>query len=637
MNGSTPGRPAAARSARTWIVGLLIYLAVAAALTIASRVLDARQMFPTGLTRTIYEGNPATGTPLGQTVTPDIDLAFLENDPALPRRMFAVRWEGVWVRSAPEWVDIFAGGDDEVQVRLDDQVIIDRNAPLGRGELMARMLLPEGSHRLEVVYQQQGGDYYLYFGVAKAGGVPDRIDAETLFPRRPPARRLRANRNLFLLRRAVVAGWLAPPVVTLIVLMAPAAARAVRRGSIEWVGRVRTGGRAIGVPATAVNACTKSGAIVGLYLLTAGVFLVAVGQFREPVNGFTRFIWFGEQFQDRVLPAVKAVPHHVHEQSGYDGQFYAQLALEPLLRNPDLATALDSFPTRARRILLSWTAFIAGFGRPAWVLQAYALQNVAFWLALGVLLTRWLPPVDVRRWLAWCGCLFGQGATASVVLALTDLPSVCLIAAGFAAAESGRVMLSAGILGLGGLARETNLAAAAGYDWIMSWTAHGLFRNIAAAAVIVAPLVLWLLYMQSILGPAVWPVEEGNLVGPFGGLVRYAQVSVRELQLNGWRGSPVVPGLFAIGGLIVQASYLVWRAEWQRPWWRVGMAFAALMVLLPYPVYEGNPGASMRVLLPMTVAFNVMLPQSRWFWPLFVAGNASIVQGLEALRLWPWW
>ena len=42
-------------------------------------------------------------------------------------------------------------------------------------------------------------------------------------------------------------------------------------------------------------------------------------------------------------------------------------------------------------------------------------------------------------------------------------------------------------------------------------------------------------------------------------------------------------------------------------------------------------------LLVTTVAFNVLLPQSPWFWPLFVLGNASIVQGMRILQLWPWW
>lgn len=639
MTESPPAPASPARRRRRWIVALVIYIVVAAAFTIASRVLDARQKFPIGLTRTIYEGDTTNGTERSQVVTPDIDLSFLEADPSLPRRYFSVRWDGVWVRSEPRWIDLFAGGDDEVIVRVDDQVVIDRNAPLGRGELMARFLLPEGNHRLEIVYRQLGGDYYFYFGVADAGGVPGRIDAESLFPRRPPARRLRANHNLLLLRRAAAASWFLPPLAALVWIGAPGGVRAARRASSSWLGRVRDGWRVMNAPrpAAASRASAWSRPIGVLYGLTVLVFLLSIWQFREPQNGFTRFIWFGEQFHDRVLPEVRDVPHHLHEQSGYDGQFYAQLALEPTLRNPDLRVALDSFPTRARRILFSWTAYVAGLGRPAWVLQAYAVQNVVFWVGLGVVLLRWLPPVSLRNWLAWCGCLFGQGAIASVTLALTDLPSVFLIAVGFAAAETGHAIVSAGILGLSGLARETNLLAAIGVDWWRALRFGGVVRAAVLALLVVAPVVLWLLYMQSLLGPRVWPVESGNLGGPFAGMIVYVQRAVRDLQLNGWYGITAGDGLIALAGLCVQALYLLWRAEWHRPWWRVGAAYAALLMLLPFPVFEGNPGASLRVLMPMTVAFNLLLPQSPWFWPLFVMGNASILQGLRVLQLWPWW
>ncbi len=311
-------RGSSARRRRAWIVGLVIYIGVAAAFTITSRVLDARQKFPTGLTRTVYDGNATTGEARGQIVTPDIDLAFLDEDPTLPRRLFTVRWDGVWVRREPQWIDLFAGADDEVVVKVDEQVVIDRNAPLGRGELMARFLLPEGNHRLEVEYRQEGGDYYLYFGVAVAGGVPGRIDAESIFPRRPPVRRLRANHNLLLLRRAAVAAWLLPPLVALVWMAAPRGTRAARGAWRSWLGRVQEGWRATVGPRPAPAARRAvSRPIASLYALTALVFLASIWQFREPQNGFTRFIWFGEQFHERVLPAVRSVPHHLHEQSGY--------------------------------------------------------------------------------------------------------------------------------------------------------------------------------------------------------------------------------------------------------------------------------------------------------------------------------
>jgi hypothetical protein len=64
-----------------------------------------------------------------------------------------------------------------------------------------------------------------------------------------------------------------------------------------------------------------------------------------------------------------------------------------------------------------------------------------------------------------------------------------------------------------------------------------------------------------------------------------------------------------------------------RAWWRVGISFAALMLVAGAAVWEGDPGAVTRVLLPMTVAFNVLLPGRSHFWPLWIAGNANLMFG----------
>lgn len=49
-------------------------------------------------------------------------------------------------------------------------------------------------------------------------------------------------------------------------------------------------------------------------------------------------------------------------------------------------------------------------------------------------------------------------------------------------------------------------------------------------------------------------------------------------------------------------------------------------------VWEGDPGAATRVVVPMTVAFNVLLPRFRWVWPLWVLGNASAVHRVEEIQ-----
>ena len=89
-------------------------------------------------------------------------------------------------------------------------------------------------------------------------------------------------------------------------------------------------------------------------------------------------------------------------------------------------------------------------------------------------------------------------------------------------------------------------------------------------------------------------------------------------------------------GLTIQAAVLLIVRVWRNPWWRAGMGSVMLMVVLGPAVWEGLPGAATRVLLPMTFAFNVVLPGTRWFWPLWVLGNLAIIPALEVLRV-PFW
>jgi len=100
------------------------------------------------------------------------------------------------------------------------------------------------------------------------------------------------------------------------------------------------------------------------YLACIGVFLWAVAQFYAPDTGFTSLIKIGDQMTDRQTTALRRVPHYVYENSaGYDGFYYVQIALDPALTNPELTKAIDNLPYRARRILFSWVAWLAGLGR----------------------------------------------------------------------------------------------------------------------------------------------------------------------------------------------------------------------------------------------------------------------------------
>ena len=369
-----------------------------------------------------------------------------------------------------------------------------------------------------------------------------------------------------------------------------------------------------------------------LYLVSLVLFIASIAGFHEPEYGLTSLIRFGDQFQDQALPAVRAIPHHVMENSsGYDGQFYAQLAIDPLLLDPAIDDALDVPTYRARRILFSWTAFLLGLGQPRFVLHAYAMQNILFWLLLGLLLSHWFPRQDFQSFCLWFGCMFSHGAIISVRWALPDGPSMLLLALAVLSIERGRSMRATCLVGLSGLAKDINLL----------WTAvlfepHDANRPkwpvfVARALLVTGPLSLWMLYLwignhefRSIVG-------NSNFAAPFTGYVAQWSTTLSELREDGW-ASFARFSLLTLVSLTTQFTVLLSSRAWNNPWWRTGVASCVLMVFLGPAVWQSYPGAVTRVLLPMTFAFNIVLSRNRWFWPLFVLGNLTILPALHAIE-----
>jgi hypothetical protein len=378
-----------------------------------------------------------------------------------------------------------------------------------------------------------------------------------------------------------------------------------------------------------------------VYLATVGLFLYCISAFYDRATGFTELIGFGERFAARSLPAVTAIPHHVYRQSaGYDGQFYAQMATDPLLRELALDRALDDAPLRVRRILFSWTAYVAGLGHPPWILQAYALQNVVCWLLLSALLLRLFPLENGRMIALWMACLFTGGLIWSVRFALLDGPSLLLLALGIAALDSGRGWLSAAIFGVSGLGRETNLLAVAAQLRPVALAWRPIAMRAAEIALVLLPLVIWFDYIYSIYRSLLY--TSGSTLGqPLAAFAWKWQVTLAEVAARGWQANARF-SLLTLIALSVQVAYVAIRFDWRNAWWRLGAAYALLMPLLGRALWNGEPPTALRVLLPLAIAFNVLLrdcERPRLFWPLFIAGNATVVQGLAMLRvpfIWSW-
>lgn len=360
-------------------------------------------------------------------------------------------------------------------------------------------------------------------------------------------------------------------------------------------------------------------------------FLAMVGSYYSPETGFTSFLTLPARNHAFELPAVQAVPHAHNDDGGYDGQFYAQMAVDPLLKNPAIDDALDTPAYRSHRILFSWTAWAIGLGRPAWVLHAYAVQNVFAWLVLAGVLLIWFPPRDGRTLVLWAGVLFSHGLLSSVRNAVPDGPSVLLTAAAVIAADRARPWLSAMITGVAGLGRETNvLAGVVLLPTVRRW-------RVMALILCVVPLAFWLDYLRSVYGADV--LTGGNSITvPLSGLWWKVKTTTASIAASGLTPATLASAT-ALLAFLAQGVALAWcTREWRgtrlgsRSWLLVAWTFLLLGLVAHPVVWEGVPGAIGRVTLPLTVGVNALLAaQPRPPWWLIIMANLGVVSGLMAL------
>jgi hypothetical protein len=189
--------------------------------------------------------------------------------------------------------------------------------------------------------------------------------------------------------------------------------------------------------------------------------------------------------------------------------------------------------------------------------------------------------------------------------------------------EKKRPWLATLVLGLGGLAKETNLLGSVSLVPARGagWKGWGL--AVGRGILTVAPLALWLMYLFPHLGPATH-MGERNFAPPFAGYGHKWQETMSTLSLSNLGALANLAMLIAV---TIQFLYLVLRPQWQQAWWRVGASFALLMVFLGDAVWLGDPSAAPRVLLPLQFAFNVLVPVGRRWWPVLLLGNLTLFIG----------
>ena len=357
------------------------------------------------------------------------------------------------------------------------------------------------------------------------------------------------------------------------------------------------------------------------YWLSSALLLILVLAKFDPITGFSSLVRFGaEQDRPRLQKLQAVLLETVPNSAGYDGQYYAQIALDPTLHDPDLIGALDIPSYRARRILAPAAAYLLGFGQPGWIVQAYAILNVICWLWLGLLLISHIDPQSPHAFARWFGCMFSMGVLDSVRQSLVDLPALVLLVLAVSAKQRNRPYQGVLHSALGNLTKETNLLATLALYGAPPFK----LRKLTPVLIASVPLGVWMVYVSMRFPDGA--IGLGNFTWPLIGAIEQGRTAIGEL-LDGNFDSRHLFAPVSIAGLGLQAAFLGLRRDPSSPWWRIGAAYAALLIFLGPWVWSGY-WAACRAVLPMTIAFNLLLPPGRLFWPLWIIGNLTVVHAI---------
>jgi hypothetical protein len=343
----------------------------------------------------------------------------------------------------------------------------------------------------------------------------------------------------------------------------------------------------------------------------------------SPETYFTSLIYFGGDYYARAIPEVREIKPNLDPAAGYDGQFYAQIAIHPSLRTPGLTEALDVPAYRAMRPFLPWLSYLAGLGCPFWILQSYALFNLLFWYLLVFGLLHYLRPVSHRDYLCILAACLSSGVLFSLQRALVDLPAATLCFFGASMAEEFAVVAIAAAI----LTKETYVLQVVERRFRRGET-WGLAPAFTKYACILLPALLWHSYVHFTFGPAHFRTNFG---WPFSGYLAAILEATKTLSHKHFSFFSIT-SLLAPLSLLVQGFYLFWAPRCSSIYRRTGMAFAIGSIFLSSDVFVEQISYC-RDLIPVSVAFNITLMQNNpyRFVHWFVAGNAGLTMGFVQL------
>jgi hypothetical protein len=317
-------------------------------------------------------------------------------------------------------------------------------------------------------------------------------------------------------------------------------------------------------------------------LLPAAVLAVAATSFvvlRLLVAGhgdISTFVQAGSQFSD---PA--RVPHGlaVRPGSGYDGQFYYRLALQPWNLAWSAHGITFDFALRRQRVTYAWLAWLTSGGHAALVPYTLVIVNVAGLALLGLMSGLWAR--SLGRHALWGLLPAGYfGFVWGLSRDLTEITTMALVIAGIVAWRSERPVLAGLAFTAAALDRETALLAVVALLVTRVVTVvrgqDGVGRADTAWAIPLVAFAAWQGLCLAVYGQLPLTSEGGNTSAPVTGAAR---------SIAGWIEHPRLTNALELLQLIVLVVLVVAAARNLRrsrssPFERLAFVFAVLLLLM---------------------------------------------------------